>query len=116
MIDIPLSDANWARVKHLFPESEAAASRGPGRPRRNARGILDAILWIEQTGEKWHRLPATFPPTQTCYVKYSEWRRAGIVQLAINILNISPPAAKVLDACRDEAVAAQLERLACRDR
>ncbi|WP_258194865.1 transposase [Paraburkholderia sp. BL18I3N2] len=97
-MQIPISDADWARVRHLFPESEIPRSRGPGRPRRNARDLLDAILWIHQTGEKWHRLPSTFPPTQTCYVKYCEWRRAGLVQRAIGILKISPFAATGEDA------------------
>lgn len=93
MIEIPLTDADWERVKHLFPESESLTSRKSGRPRRNVRDILDAILWIEQSGEKWHRLPSTFPPVQTCYAKYCAWRRAGIVQLAMGTLKISPPAA-----------------------
>jgi hypothetical protein len=95
VIQIPLSDTDWTRVKHLFPESEIQSSRGPGRPRRNVRDIVDAILWIQLTGEKWHRLPSTFPPTQTCYTKFCVWRRAGIVQVAMGILDISPPAATV---------------------
>jgi transposase len=86
MIEIPLSDADWDRVKHLFSESASPALRGPGRPRRDARKILDAILWIEQTGDRWHRLPLTFPPAQTCYAKYLAWRRTGIVQGAMQIL------------------------------
>jgi transposase len=89
-MQIPISDADWRRVKHLFPESETPPSGRPGRPRRNVRDLLDAILWIQQTGEMWHRLPTTFPPTQTCYAKYCTWRRAGLVQLAMDILDISP--------------------------
>ncbi|WP_408375287.1 transposase [Paraburkholderia nemoris] len=90
VMQIPISDADWTRVKHLFPESEVPPSRNPGRPRRNVRDLLDAILWIHQTGEKWHRLPSTFPPAQTCYAKYCTWRRAGLVQLATGILEVSP--------------------------
>lgn len=70
--------------------------------------ILDAILWIEQAGEKWHRLPSTFPPTQTCYVKYCEWRRAGIVQRVMDTLDFSPSADTVMEACHDTTVATQL--------
>lgn len=108
VIEIPLTDADWERVKHLFPESGSFASRRPGRPRRNVRGILDAILWIEQSGEKWHRLPSTFPPTQTCYVKYCEWRRDGIVQLVMDALDFSSPAATVMEGWHDTTVATQL--------
>lgn len=93
VMQIPISDADWARVKHLFPEAEVPPSRNPGRPRRNVRDILDAVLWIYQTGNKWHHLPSTFPPPQTCYAKYCTWRRAGVVQLTISILETSPFAA-----------------------
>ncbi|WP_424782771.1 transposase [Paraburkholderia sp.] len=63
MIEIPLAEADWARVKHLFPKSESPALRGPGRPRRNVRDILDAILWIQQSGEKWHRSERFLKPS-----------------------------------------------------
>ncbi|WP_218133027.1 transposase [Paraburkholderia phenazinium] len=69
-------------VEHLFRESPSAR----GRPRRAARDILNAILWIQQTGEKWHRLPASFPPQQTCYAKYIAWRRSGELQRAVELL------------------------------
>ncbi|WP_408400119.1 transposase [Paraburkholderia nemoris] len=93
MVEIPLTDADWERVKHLFSHFSEPTSSGPGRPRRDVRGIVDAILWIEQTGEKWHRLPSTFPPMQTCYLKYTAWRKAGIIRSATNILAIPPLAA-----------------------
>lgn len=40
------------------------------------------------TGEKWHRLPATFPPQQTCYARYIAWRREDILQRAMDVLGI----------------------------
>jgi len=74
MITLPFPDSAWSRVEHLFPDSSASR----GRPRRNDRGILHAILWVQQTGEKWHRLPGTFPPEQTCYQRCTTWRKLGI--------------------------------------
>lgn len=91
MVEIPLPEADWERVKHLFPESGSLVLRKSGRPRRNVRDILDAILWVHQSGEKWHRLPATFPPEQTCYAKFCEWRQAGLIQRVMEIFEISPP-------------------------
>ncbi|MFM0351524.1 transposase [Paraburkholderia sp. RL17-347-BIC-D] len=81
---LPLSDDDWERVKHLFP---ALASRR-GRPRRDDREVLNAILWIQRTGEKWHRLPATFPPQQTCYTKYITWRRTGGLQRVAELIEM----------------------------
>ncbi len=75
MLQIPLTDVDWARVQSLFP----VASSGRGRPRRSDREILNAILWVQQTKEKWHRLPATFPPQQTCYLRYMTWKKTGVL-------------------------------------
>jgi transposase len=49
--------------------------------------IFNAILWVQQSGEKWHRLPATFPPAQTCYVKLLEWRRTGHLQKNAEVID-----------------------------
>jgi transposase len=82
VIKIPLSDDAWMHVEHLFREPQSPR----GRPRRAPREILDAILWIQQSGEKWHRLPASFPPQQTCYARYIAWRRSGALERAIELL------------------------------
>ena len=70
-----LSDAEWERIQHLFPM--AGAQKVTGRPAADSRAVLDAILWIEHTGERWMYLPAHFPPQQTCYAKYLNWKRSG---------------------------------------
>ncbi|MGF6239667.1 transposase [Paraburkholderia sp. GAS38] len=95
MISLPLSDSAWSRVEHLFPD----VSAGRGRPRRNERDILNAILWLQQTGEKWHRLPGTFPPQQTCYQRYILWKKLGI------LLQV----AALLDAAEQDASPASSE-------
>lgn len=76
MLQVPLSDESWQTVCHLFERAAA----GRGRPRRHPRAVLDAILWILLNREKWHRLPASFPPTQTCYAKWLEWNRDGTMK------------------------------------
>jgi len=85
MLEIPLSDADWARVKSLFPELSATTR---GRPRRSDRDILNAILWLQQRKEKWHRLPATFPPQQTCYLRYMAWKKSGILKQVNELLSV----------------------------
>jgi transposase len=82
MLHIPLTDADWDRVKRLFP----AISPARGRPRRSDRDILNAILWIQQNKEKWHRLPATFPPQQTCYLRYMAWKKLGVLDRVNDLL------------------------------
>jgi transposase len=82
MLEIPLSDVDWARVEFLFPELSSTR----GRPRRSDREILNAILWVQQQQEKWHRLPATFPPQQTCYLRYTTWKKTGVLNRVNELL------------------------------
>jgi transposase len=88
MTDFFLSDAEWALVGHLFSEPKP----GHGRPRRDCRGILTAILWVQRTGEKWHRLPSVFPSQQTCFAKCLTWRRTGILQRVAELIDAESPA------------------------
>ncbi|WP_434107065.1 transposase [Paraburkholderia caffeinilytica] len=70
-----LSDAEWERIGHLF--SNTGIKKMTGRPAADSRAVMDAILWIERTGERWLYLPAHFPPQQTCYTRYLQWKRNG---------------------------------------
>jgi transposase len=75
-MDIPLSDEARMRVSHLLSRD---SKQRFGRPARDPRDVLNAILWVTTRDEKWHRLPANFPPSQTCYIKWLQWRRAGLM-------------------------------------
>jgi len=74
---VPLSDDEWSRVSSFLQHAD---KRSPGRPRRDPRALLDAILWVITQGERWHRLPRTIPPSQTCYNRYLEWKRNGTLE------------------------------------
>jgi transposase len=71
-----LNDKQWEMIQHLF---ECAPRRSGGRPCADPRAVLDAIRWVEQTGERWLYLPAGFPPQQTCYAKYLLWKKSGLL-------------------------------------
>lgn len=71
-----LSNEDWALVEPLFTSADTRR----GRPRRSDREILDAILWVEANADQWRWLPASFPPAQTCYIKYLAWRRDGLLE------------------------------------
>ena len=83
MPEIPLSDCAWRRVSHLFPEVQA---RRFGKTARHPREILNAILWVAIRHEHWSALPPCFPPASTCYIKSLQWRRAGLIDEVLAIL------------------------------
>lgn len=76
MENLPLSDDAWQQIAHLFEHDIAGR---PGRPRREPREVVSGILWVLVNSEKWHHLPVHFPPSQTCYIKWLQWRRSGLM-------------------------------------
>lgn len=84
MPHFPLSDEDWSKIEHLFP---SISSKGVGRPRRDPRPIVEAIFWVTETGAKWHHLPSHYPPAQTCYIKWREWEKAGLMSKVADALD-----------------------------
>jgi putative transposase len=71
-----LSDQKWALIEPLLP-----ARRPRGRPRKtDLRRVVDAILYFVKNSGHWRNLPHDFPPWQTCYWYYREWRRTGVLK------------------------------------
>lgn len=70
-----LTDAEWERVSELLPEQKP----GQGRPRRDDRQVLRAILWVLDTGASWRELPEEeFGPNSTAHGRYRKWCKEGL--------------------------------------
>ena len=67
-----LTDEQWEVLEPLIPEPPRRAD-GRGRPRPNAREILNGILWVSRTGAPWRDLPERYPPYQTFYRRFKRW-------------------------------------------
>jgi transposase len=79
----PLTDAEWERVRPLLPPQKPRV----GRPRRDQRVVLDAILWVLGTGSSWRDVPRErFGPWETIYGRYGEWRKDGRWQRVVEAL------------------------------
>ncbi len=70
-----LTDAEWERVRELLPVQKS----GQGRPRRDNRQVLCAILWVMDTGSSWYELPEEkFGPNSTAHGRYRKWLKEGL--------------------------------------
>lgn len=65
----PLSDEQWSWIQH-FVETESEPRRG--RPRTDARTIVDAVLYKIHARIAWRELPARFGSWQTASRRYRE--------------------------------------------
>ena len=70
--DMQLTDEQWSVVQPLIPKPKVRKDR-KGRPRVEARSVLDGMLWILWTGAPWKALPSEYPPYQTCHRRMQEW-------------------------------------------
>jgi len=66
-----LSDQAWERIEPLLPVSRL------GRPVRDRREIINAILWKLSTGAAWRDLPERYGPWKTAYERFRRWSADG---------------------------------------
>jgi transposase len=58
---IRLTDEQWERIRNHFPEENIADGRFERKP-IPTRFVLEAVLWILNTGAQWHMLPQSCGP------------------------------------------------------
>jgi putative transposase len=80
-----LSDSEWALIEDLFRPTHPRADRR-GRPRIDARVLVNAVLWVLTTGDRWSRLPGRYPTPQTCRRRHDEWQASGALPQLIERL------------------------------
>ena len=73
-----LTDKQWEIVEPLFVPPPRRAD-GRGRPWRDAREVLNGVLWVLRTGAPWKDLPDRYPPYQTCHRRFQQWQRSGVL-------------------------------------
>src|SRR2546422_4230857 len=80
---IHLSDENWERIREHFPEENIPDGR-PGRKPIPTRRVLEAVLWILNTGAQWHMLPQCFPNYKTVHRRFQNWCRNEILRRGVS--------------------------------
>ncbi len=78
-----LTDEQWNLLEEVF---NAPGKRG----RRHAddlRGVVDAMLYISQTGCQWRYLPESFGPWTRVWSQFRRWSRNGTWAQALTVLH-----------------------------
>jgi transposase len=89
-----LSEAQWERLRPLLPPHRRA---GRGRPAKDHRLIVNAILWRLATGAPWRDLPERYGSWRTVYSRFRRWQRAGVWERVLAALQAEADAAGDLD-------------------
>jgi len=91
-----LSDSEWARIEPLLPSS--AGRRG--RPFRDHRQVVEAIVYRLRAQVPWRELPAQFGPWQTVWKRHRRFCADGTLAQILGCLQ------------READLVAELARLA----
>src|SRR4029450_2709583 len=76
---IRLRDEQWERIRDHFPEEKIVDGR-PGRKPIPTRCVLEAVLWILNTGAQWHMLPQSYPNYKTVHRRFQTWCRDEVLR------------------------------------
>ena len=52
----------------------------PGRKPVSTRQVLEAVLWILNTGAQWHMLPQCYPNYKTVHRRFQAWCRSEVLR------------------------------------
>jgi len=77
-----LTDQQWERIRHHFPEENIPPGR-PGRKPIATRRVLEAVLWILNTGAQWRMLPQGCPNDKTVHRRFQRRRQNEVLRQAL---------------------------------
>jgi transposase len=82
-----IRDDQWDRIKDMLP-----AERKPqgGRPAKDNRKMLNAMLWVACSGAPWRDLPDYYGPWNRVYTRFRRWEKAGLFSQILEYLWAEP--------------------------
>ena len=80
-----LSDEQWELIREHFPEENIPDGRA-GRKPVPTRRVLEAVLWILNTGAQWHMLPQSHPNYKTVHRRFQQWCRNEVLRNVLTSL------------------------------
>jgi putative transposase len=72
MVRLQLDERQWQRLKAALGMGKRA-----GRPGRDDRNFVEAVLWWRRTGAPWRDLPSDFGPWKTVFNRFDRWASKG---------------------------------------
>jgi transposase len=81
-----ITDGAWEKIKDHLPGKESDR----GVTGRNNRLFLEAVLWRVRTGCPWRDLPAEFGNSNSIFVRFRRWAKAGVFDRIFELLSGEP--------------------------
>jgi len=72
MVRRQLDERQWQKVRAVL-----RTKRGAGRPGKDDRNFIEAVLWWRRTGVPWRDLPVEFGSWKTVFNRFDRWAKRG---------------------------------------
>ena len=95
-----LTDAEWALIEPMLPP----AKRGGRRRSVDLRAVVQALLYLLETGCQWRHLPKDFPPRSTVWGYFDLWTYDGTLGRIHEALYVALRAAEGREASPTAAI------------
>lgn len=76
-----ISDEQMSKVLAILD-----AEKGAGRPAKDDKNFIEAVLWWQRTGVPWRDLPSEFGPWSTVFNRFDRWSKTGKWQKILEAL------------------------------
>ena len=80
-----LTDQEWNQIAPLLPPEK---SNRPGRPSKDNRTMLNAMVWIARSGAPGRDLPERYGPWETVYSRFRKWVEDGYLDNIFRVLSL----------------------------
>ena len=71
LVRLHLNERQWAKIEAFLAKERF------GRPPKNDRHFVEAVLWWRRTGVPWRDLPPAFGPWKTVFNRFDRWAKNG---------------------------------------
>ena len=80
-----LTDQEWEQIAPLLPVEKNSR---PGRPSKDNRLMINAMIWIVRSGAPWRDLPERYGPWKSVYSRFRKWIEDGILDNIFRVLSL----------------------------
>jgi transposase len=80
-----LTDEEWDKIKDLLPKEVTGKK---GRPCKDNRNMLNAMVWLARSGAAWRDLPERYGPWETVYSRFRKWIDDAVIDNIFRALSL----------------------------
>ena len=80
-----LTDQEWEQIAPLLPVEKNSR---PGRPSKDNRLMINAMIWIVRSGAPWRDLPERYGPWKSVYSRFRKWIEDGVLDNIFRVLSL----------------------------